>query len=513
MSVRIPKEENIEDDIFEEDSFNDNEEENTKKASMFPTFMLSAIIHIFLILLTLLFVMSGREKEEDRIITTSIIEPLKEEEIEEVEREIVKQLVEVQSDVIVDTPMVVEEDVTEQMETENEMESESAEGISEAISDMPLVGSGIMGNIGGGGGGGGAFGQRSGGGRKKAVLRGGGSKKTESAVDAALKWLKRHQEKDGFWNKEKYGNDNNLSGFKRSQTEGHMALTGLATLAFLSAGHTPRVGRYKKVVKKSLEWILKQQKEDGSFGDNEAYSIYDNSIIALVLCETAAMTSNSDINNAAQKILDYLSTYTETKKYHKVIDGKPNSISVAGWMMMAFKAGKSAGLRIPEKVFDKFKERLDEMTEKDAYGYGVVSYIKKGDRNANKATMTCVGMLIYEYLGVHRSELERMADIIIKDLPKWGTYDINNDMYKWYYATLALFQFGGNHWKTWNKSMSTVLVKNQRRGGPKDGSLNDIDGSWDSQGDYWGRNLGRTYTTAMGAFCLEVYYRYKSVLK
>jgi hypothetical protein len=105
-----------------------------------------------------------------------------------------------------------------------------------------------------------------------------------------------------------------------------------------------------------------------------------------------------------------------------------------------------------------------------------------------------------------------MADRLIKDLPSWGAYNVNNDMYHWYYTTLALFQYGGDQWKTWNKSMMNMLLKNQRAGGPLDGSLLDVDGSWDSEGDFWGRNLGRIYTTAMGAFCLEVYYRYESVL-
>ena len=121
-------------------------------------------------------------------------------------------------------------------------------------------------------------------------------------------------------------------------------------------------------------------------------------------------------------------------------------------------------------------------------------------------------MLIYEYLGVNRIELTPLADSLIKELPTWGAYNINNDMYKWYDTTLALFQYGGDHWKKWNMAMSKVLVDNQRKGGPLDGSLQDVDGSWDFEGDFWGRNLGRIYTTAMGAFCLEVYYRYESVV-
>ena len=38
-------------------------------------------------------------------------------------------------------------------------------------------------------------------------------------------------------------------------------------------------------------------------------------------------------------------------------------------------------------------------------------------------------------------------------------------------------------------------------------------GSWDPAGFVYGRHGGRVYTTAMGALCLEVYYRYMPMLR
>ncbi len=55
--------------------------------------------------------------------------------------------------------------------------------------------------------------------------------------------------------------------------------------------------------------------------------------------------------------------------------------------------------------------------------------------------------------------------------------------------------------------MKKVLLENQRKGGPLDGSLEDVDGSWDVESwiDKYG---GRVMTTALGALTLEIYYRY-----
>ena len=73
-------------------------------------------------------------------------------------------------------------------------------------------------------------------------------------------------------------------------------------------------------------------------------------------------------------------------------------------------------------------------------------------------------------------------------------------MYYMYYTTLVMFQTGGDFWKKWNSDMKKVLVENQRKDG-------DADGSWDPLSP-WEIRAGRAYTTAIGAMCLEVYYRY-----
>jgi len=73
-------------------------------------------------------------------------------------------------------------------------------------------------------------------------------------------------------------------------------------------------------------------------------------------------------------------------------------------------------------------------------------------------------------------------------------------MYTWYYATLGMFQMGGEYWKKWNRAMIQALVPNQRKGGDEDGSWDPIN-TVDKHG-------GRVETTALGALCLEVYYRY-----
>jgi hypothetical protein len=88
------------------------------------------------------------------------------------------------------------------------------------------------------------------------------------------------------------------------------------------------------------------------------------------------------------------------------------------------------------------------------------------------------------------------VEFILQELP--GTRQSN--LYYWYYATLALYQLGGQGWQRWNAALKETLLATQRHDG-------DLAGSWDTT-DVWGGYGGRVYTTALGALCLEVYYRY-----
>ena len=80
-----------------------------------------------------------------------------------------------------------------------------------------------------------------------------------------------------------------------------------------------------------------------------------------------------------------------------------------------------------------------------------------------------------------------------------GNYEDN--VYFWYYATLALFQLQDEDWRVWNQSMKERLLTTQI---PNYGQE---PGSWDPD-RMWGGYGGRVYSTAMSCLCLEVYYRY-----
>ena len=74
----------------------------------------------------------------------------------------------------------------------------------------------------------------------------------------------------------------------------------------------------------------------------------------------------------------------------------------------------------------------------------------------------------------------------------------------WYYATYAMHNMGGEYRIWWNTRIRDVLLEHQSKSGHQAGS-------WNPEGDR--HTGGRVYTTALGALCLEVYYRYGDAVR
>jgi squalene-hopene cyclase-like protein len=484
-----------------------------------PWWVISAVVHSVLFLLAALITVSVPAAKQDNIIIRSTMvkkDPPKYDPMKK--RDVFKQPHEVISKeaVTTDKPLVVHEDVevSDHFETDDNMDSATAAGNEDAISDIPLGGTGSTGSMGVGSSGGlaGAFGYRGGGGRKRCIKRFGGSEATESAVEAALRWLARHQEKDGGW---KEGLDGALA--KKSST----AMTGLATLAFLGAGYTHKTGRFRDNVKRAVKYLVAAQIDDGRLAGAQGGYIYHghygyvHGMGSMALVEAYGMTKDYDLQGPAQKSVDYsVNIHQNPGGGWRYKAKSVGDISVTGWFIMQLKSAKMAGLKVNASAFNgglNFVNKLLSMKSgRSVYCMSQATPVFKNGYGAPGTTggrRTAISMVCRLFMGVPRDDEVMLlsARYPTASAPEWGK---KNDFYYWYYGTLAMFQSGGEFWKVWNKALKPTLVSNQRQGGPMDGSAADVDGSWDYEEDAYGKKCGRVFTTALGALCLEVYYRY-----
>ena len=188
--------------------------------------------------------------------------------------------------------------------------------------------------------------------------------------------------------------------------------------------------------------------------------------------------------------------------------------SNSGWFVMQLKSAKVAGLHVDPASFEgimKFYkscekpaagiQKEDDSYDKGNYRFGYQPNTPHGVNN------TSIGVLAHLFTGTKPEEVVGAAKWLLRTNPPAWRADLGPafngipfPMYYSYYTTLNMFQIGGDLWKQWNKGLKAMLLPNQRRDG-------DFDGSWDPLAEYE-KKAGRAYTTAIGAMCLEVYYRY-----
>ncbi|MCK4908674.1 MAG: HEAT repeat domain-containing protein [Planctomycetes bacterium] len=349
-------------------------------------------------------------------------------------------------------------------------------------------------------------------GKKLAVdAFGNGNQKTLTAVEDALNWLARHQEKEGFWDYDGYTKHCSKSSkeTKRIKKSHDIAVTGLALLAFLGAGHThqpgqqisdglPSGGKYKPNVERALKWLLKVQKDDGSFSapgslSSQKINMFDQGLATLAISEAYGMTGDPKLKKPVEKAIRFIFwAKNEDRVWRYTPQCNDNDTSVAGWQIFALKSAKVSGLPVKRQIFVDASQWMDDMTDART---GRVGYSKRGQ---GKSTMTSIGIMCRTLMGWRNDSplLMQGAELVLKD-PSWKKKKVN--YYHIYQTSLAMFQMGDPYWSRWEDQMTNLLLSTVKRRGCEKGSWTPINAQW---------SKCRVYTTALSALSLEVYYRY-----
>lgn len=327
----------------------------------------------------------------------------------------------------------------------------------------------------------------------------GGNATTEGAVEAALDWLAANQSAGGRWDADLHGagRENHYLGHNR-QGAGKRAdtgITGLALLAFLGAGQSHLEGKHREHVQHGLEFLLASQASDGNlYGDAELFArMYCHGIATLALCEAYALTGDERLRNGVTRAVHYSLRSQHVEGGWRYQPGDRGDMSQFGWQVMALKSAELAGIQIPAETKFRMTRFLQSCSSGTYRGLASYRALERPSRTMTAEALVCRGFLNAENRDEAMSEGTRF---VLEELPS----SRQPNVYYWYYGTLAMFQRQGNDWRKWNAAMQPALLDTQRFDGL-------LAGSWDPD-QQWGAYGGRVYSTALGALCLEVYYRY-----
>lgn len=337
----------------------------------------------------------------------------------------------------------------------------------------------------------------------------GASQASEEAVARGLRWLAGSQLADGSWNAQATGagRENRVVGSTVYQGIGRNAdtgLTGLALLAFLSAGHTHAQGEYSNTVRKGMEYLVSQQLPSGDLSgrkqqSNQAADIfsrmYCHGIAAFALSECYAMTGDPTLYQSVMLAASFtIKCQDPVSGGWRYVPQDKGDLSQFGWQALALRSAHHGGLEIPNTTWTHMNRFLDSVAGGNHGGLG-----KYRPQETPTTTMTAEKLachLLLERPLSTEAENEARRELL-SHLPGVG----DDNVYYWYYGTLAMFQFQDENWRRWNDSMQARLMALQE---PDQSYLS---GSWPPD-RVWGGYGGRVYSTAMSCLCLEVYYRY-----
>ncbi len=230
--------------------------------------------------------------------------------------------------------------------------------------------------------------------KKRAAIKKEEAEKTP--VEAALRWLARHQNADGSWSATRFEKNCGRHGVREDCGGGAFSgneqygvgVSALALLALLGGGHLPsstehviaegkdigdlnealgegKALTYGDVLKRAIQSLMRQQADSGMIGPDVDRSIYNHVLAALALCEAYALTSVPVIRDRASLAIEYLiNSKSLNLGWRYGYRSTDSDSSVTGWAVFAIKSAEAAGISFESSVYEPALKWFDQVTVK-----------------------------------------------------------------------------------------------------------------------------------------------------
>ena len=270
------------------------------------------------------------------------------------------------------------------------------------------------------------------------------------------------------------------------------AITGFAMLAFMSRGNLPNQGTYGPEVSKAARFLAAaQRKSDGYIVGARGGNMYCHAMATLALCELWGQTGDDELKPVVEKAVDLIVRCQNSQggwRYEPSPTGA--DISVTIMTVMALRSGKNAGLHVPDDTFKKAIAYIKSCYRPTQGGF---TYQPGSGQPgfARTAAGCCVLFLSGEYTA---KEIPDAVDYLKKHFDSPMHF-----YYGQYYAVHAMYQVGGKDWEDWYARVNDWFL-------PKQGS----DGSWSQTSR---REVGPVYQTAIAVIALSTPEHYLPIFQ
>jgi len=273
----------------------------------------------------------------------------------------------------------------------------------------------------------------------------------QACPGAEAPWICQQQQVGGSWSARAVprGLDERVN-FVPGKTSDDVVVTALNLLALLNSDSTPEVGRQKSNVARALDWLVREQAEDGNLARASSTTpLTDHAIATVSLSEAHYMSSKPRYKRAAQSALAYLEQTALAGggwSSNGEADGEVDFRTTL-WATFALVSGRDAKLAQRPQLIAAAAWRLRS--------------------EAAKRTRTTTRDMAFELLtrvlaGENANQSSEMSSRVAKlfALPvEWNHTGEGYDAESVFTRSVIAFQTGGRTWKHWQRTLKRVLAK------------------------------------------------------
>lgn len=281
----------------------------------------------------------------------------------------------------------------------------------------------------------------------------------------------------------------------------NIAVTALACLAFMADGSVPGRGPYAKQVENGLEFVLRSSAETGLLAaDSTNGPMYGHGFAALFLGEIYGMTKGGGETALSTRVHDAL------VKACRLIERSQNNeggwrynpvpydadVSVTICQIMALRSARNAGIEIPKETIDRAVEYVRLCQNADGgFRYQANPGVSAWPRSA-------AGVASLYYAGIYEGDdiARGLGYLTATALPGATRSSEAHYFYGHYYAVQTMYLAGGDDWARWWPAIRRELLDRQQR-----------DGSWMDP------SVGPAYGTSMALIILQMPKRFLPIFQ
>jgi hypothetical protein len=236
-------------------------------------------------------------------------------------------------------------------------------------------------------------------------------------------------------------------------------------------------------------YLLEHCEQSGFISVEGAQShgpMYEHGFATLFLAEVYGMSPRDDMRDKLSRAVDLIVRTQNSEGGWRYQPRREDAdISVTICQVMALRAARNAGLKVPTETVDKCVDYVKRSQNADG---GFRYMLSPGE---SLFPRSAAGIVALYSAGIYQGrELERGLAYVDQFLPRagvgGGTVQDGHFFYGHYYAVQAMWQAGGERWACWYPAIRDLLLSRQQP-----------DGSWIDP-------VGPEYGTAMASIILQM---------